>query len=158
MEAVGLWHLLLMDSCLQPFCTLRALPSPTDQAILAWSLRPTPTDGQNGRGWPPSQATSPQAPAASHQRQLRGPPAIPTDSVCQRQEAGGGQTAQWAEEARGSRPALALLGTDMPYRYFGTPGRVLRPASISVLWPLLLADLIWKDTSLYAICPHPTPA
>lgn len=24
--------------------------------------------------------------------------------------------------------------------------------------PSLLADLIWKDTSLYAICPHPTPA
>lgn len=65
--------------------------------------------------------------------------------------------ARWAEEARGSRPALALLGTNMPYRYFGTPGRVLHPASISVLWPLLLADLIWKDTSLYAICPLPTP-
>lgn len=91
----------------------------------------------DGRGRPPRQATSPQIPAASHQRQpWGGTSGHPTDSVCQRQEAGGGQTARWAEEAHGSRPALlALLGTDMPYRYFGTPGRVLRPASISALWP-----------------------
>lgn len=128
----SLWHLLFMDGCLQPFCALKTLPSTTDQAS------PAPTDGRNGRGGPPIQATSPQTPAASHQRQPPGPRAAPTDSVCQRQEARGGRTTRRVEEARGSRPVLALLGTDMPHRYFGTPGRVLRPASISALWPLSL--------------------
>lgn len=138
----SLWHLLLMDGCLQPFCALRTPPAITHRAGKP-GLVPAPSTNRwvewtDGLGGPPRQATSPQIPAASHQRQPRGePPATPTDSVCQRQEAGGGQTARWAEEAHGRRPALlALLGTDMPYRYFGTPGRVLRPASISALWPL----------------------
>lgn len=151
----SLWHLLLMDGCLQPFCALRTLPSPTDQASLAWYLCPAPTDGRDGRGGPPSQATSPQISAASHQRQPRGPLAAPTDSVCQRQEAGGGHTTQWAEEARGSRPVLALLGTDITYRYFGTPGGVLRPASISALWPLSLRTSFGRTHLSMQFVPTP---
>lgn len=64
---------------------------------------PQTRPGQNGWGGPPSQATSPQTPAACHQRQPRGPLALPTDSVCQRQEAGGGWTARWAPSTVGRR-------------------------------------------------------
>lgn len=66
---------------------------------------PQTRPGQNGWGGPPSQATSPQTPAACHQRQPRGPLALPTDSVCQRQEAGGGWTARWAPSTVGRRGA-----------------------------------------------------
>lgn len=152
----SLWHLLLMDGCLQPFCTLRTLPSPTDQASLAWYLHPAPTDGQDGRGGPPSQATSPQTPAASHQRQPPGPPATPTDSVCQRQEAGGRTSHTVGGRGAWEPPSAGPAGDRHAIQVLWDPGE--GPASSLHLGPLapFLADLIWKDTSLYAICPDPS--
>lgn len=48
----SLWHLLLMDGCLQPFCALRTLPSPTDQAWPGTCAQHQQMGGMDGVGHP----------------------------------------------------------------------------------------------------------
>lgn len=162
----SLWHLLLMDGCLQLFCALRTRHHHTAQASPAWHPHPAPTDGRNGRRGPPSQAASPQTPAASHQRELRGPPPavpIPTDCVCQRQETGGGAGEDCAHGGRRRRAGAArrwpCWGHARPHRYFGTPGRVPRPASTSAFRPpLSLRTSLEGHICLCNLTPPPPPA
>lgn len=145
----------------------RTLPSPPDQTSLAWHPRPASTDGQRVQGGPPSQAPSPQTPAASHQRQPRGPPlVVPTYGVCQRQGAGGsagrggGRDPRRGQQRPGEHtepPSTGPAGDRRCHRYFGTPGRVLRQPPPQPSGPLSLRTSFGR-THLYAICPQPHPS
>lgn len=161
----SLWHLLLMDGCLQLFCALRTRHHHTAQASPAWHPHPAPTDGRNGRRGPPSQAASPQTPAASHQRELRGasagcphPHRLCLPKTGDRRRCWRGLRARWAEEARGSRPALALLGTRAPTQVLWDPRE--GPASslhLGLPAPPLLADLFGRTHLSMQSDPTPTP-
>lgn len=127
----SLWHLLLMADWL-PAALLR----PEDPAI---THRPGlgRMDGVGHPARPPlPKPLLPATNASLGDLWLSPPTVFAKDRRLEVDGRHGGHRPRWAEEARGSRPALALLGTDMPHRYFGIPGRVPRPASIRALWPL----------------------
>lgn len=94
--------------------------------------------GMDGRGGPPRQATSPQIPAASHQRQPGGgPPATPLtvfakDRRLEVDRPHGGRKRHMGV----AQLCWPCWGQTCHTGTLGPPGRVLCPASISALWPL----------------------
>lgn len=145
----------------------RTLPSPPDQTSLAWHPRPASTDGQRVQGGPPSQATSPQTPAASHQHQPRGPPlVVPTDGVCQRQGAGGSAGRGGGREPRRGQqrpgehtepPSTGPAGDRRATGTLGPPGGSCASLRLSPLVPSPCGPRLEGHISMQFV-PSPTPA
>lgn len=149
----SLWHLLLMADWL-PAALLRPEDpaSPTDQAWAEWMgwatqpghlspnpccLPPTPASGTSGS--PHRQCL----PKTGGWRWMDG--TVGTVHGGQKRRVGAAQRWPcWGQTCH--------TGTS------GSPGGSCVQPPSGPSGPSLLADLIWKDTSLYAICPHPTPA
>lgn len=151
----SLWHLLLMAGWLPA-----ALLHPEDPAVTHRpGLVPAPSTNRRAEwmGWAtqpghlsPDPCCQPPAPASG------------TSGHPHRQclpKTGGWR---WTDRTVGRRgawePCWPCWGQTC---HTGTSGSLggscVQPPS-RPSGPSLLADLIWKDTSLYAICPHPTPA
>lgn len=159
----SLWHLLLMDGCLQPFCALRTPPVITHRAGKP-GLVPLPstnrwaewTDGVGHPGRPPLPRSLLPATSAS----LGGePPATPPtvfakDRRLEVDRPHGGRKRHMGA----AQLCWPCWGQTCHTGTLGPPGGSCVQPPSRPSGPPLLADLIWKDTSLYAICPHPTPA
>lgn len=160
----SLWHLLLMDGCLQLFCALRTRHHPQPRLAQPGTRtqhqRMDGTDGVGRPARPPLPRPLLPATSASFGGLRRLSPSPPTVFAKDRRpEAVLARTARavgggGAREPPGAGPAgdtRAHTGT------LGPPGgsRVQPPPRPS--GPPSPCGPLWKDTSLYAICPHPHP-
>lgn len=161
----SLWHLLLMDGRLLPFCargpchhpqTRRAWPGThaQHQQMDSMSRVGRPARPPLPRPLPPATSSS-----LGDLRWWSPPTVFAKDRVLEAVLAEEVDTTPGAGsrglESTRSSPALALLGTDC-HRYFGTPGRVLRQPPPQPSGPLSLRTSFGR-THLYAICPQPHP-